>query len=222
MRDSDNNEVKNWRPLVVGALIAILVIGVIVWGALRMMANSKVAPPPRAQKIIVMPQQAPPPPPPPPKEEPPPPPEQPKIEEPTPQEEPQEQDQEQNDEPPPGDDLGVDAEGSGSGDGFGLVGKKGGRGLIGGGDRNRWFAGQVQQDLQRQLADNEKARAAKYGVVVKLWFKSDGSVDRYEMAGTVGDKQSEAALRSVLDKLRLSETPPEDMPQPLKLRIVSR
>ena len=201
--------------------IGLAVVGLVIFGALRMMANSKTAPPPREQQIMIMPQQAPPPPPPPPKEEPPPPPEEQKIEEPPPEAPPQEE-ADASDEPPPGDELGVDGEGSGSGDGFGLVGKKGGRGLIGGGDRNRWFAGQVQQDLQRQLAESEDARAAKYAVVVRLWFRPDGQVERYELSGTVGDRKSEAALKSVLDQLRLGSNPPEDMPQPLKLRIVSR
>lgn len=202
-------------------VVGLLFVALVIYGALRMMANSKTAPPPREQQIMIMPQQAPPPPPPPPKEEPPPPPEDQKIEEPPPEAPPQEE-AEASDEPAPGDDLGVDGEGTGSGDGFGLVGKKGGRGLIGGGDRNRWFAGQVQQDLQRQLAENEAARAAKYAVVVRLWFRPDGQVERYELSGTVGDRKSEAALKGVLDQLRLGSSPPEDMPQPLKLRIVSR
>lgn len=221
MQDQEDNEARSWRPLMIGGLIASAVIGLVIYGALQMMANAKAPPPPREQKITVMPQQAPPPPPPP-RDEPPPPPDEQKMEDPTPRDEPQEQEPDQADEPPPGEDLGVDADGAGSGDSFGLVGHKGGKGLIGGGDRNRWFAGQVQQDLQRQLADSEKARAAKYAVVVKLWFHADGGVDRYEMAGIVGDKKSESALRAVLDQLRLQATPPQDMPQPLKLRIVSR
>lgn len=221
-RDHDKPEARNWRPLAIGLLVGCALVALIIYGALRLMANSKASPPPREQQIMIMPQQAPPPPPPPPpKEEPPPPPEEQKIEEPPPEAPPQEE-ADASDEAPPGDELGVDGEGSGSGDGFGLVGKKGGRGLIGGGDRNRWFAGQVQQDLQRQLAENEEARAAKYAVVVRLWFKPDGQVERYELNGTVGDRQSEAALKRVLDQLRLGSAPPEDMPQPLKLRIVSR
>ena len=59
---------------------------------------------------------------------------------------------------PPGDELGLDAEGGAGSDGFGLRAKKGGRGLIGGGDRNRWYEGQVQRDLflsEEQLAQSD-------------------------------------------------------------------
>ncbi|HAZ42809.1 MAG TPA: TonB-dependent receptor, partial [Methylococcaceae bacterium] len=40
---------------------------------------------------------------------------------------------EQAEEPPPGENLGVDADGAAGGDSFGLVGKKGGSGFLGGG-----------------------------------------------------------------------------------------
>jgi len=210
---------RNWRGLATALAIGGVVLGLIVYGALRMMKNSATAPPPREQKIIVMPRQEPPPPPPPPPEQPPPEPE--KIEEPIPEEEPLPE-PDAADEPAPGDDLGVDAEGSGTGDGFGLVGKKGGRGLIGGGDRNRWYAGVVQQDLQRALMANDAARGAKYSVVVRLWFEPDGRLSRFELGGSLEDARSEAALREVLDGLRASNPPPADMPQPMKLRIVSR
>jgi outer membrane biosynthesis protein TonB len=220
MPQDDRAEKRNWRGLAVAIAIGLVLVGLLVFGALRMMRNSELAPPPKEQQIIVMPRTEPPPPPPPPPEQPPPPEEE-KLEEPVPEEEPTPE-PDAADEPAPGDDLGVDAEGSGSGDGFGLVGKKGGRGLIGGGDRNRWYAGIVQQDLQRRLMESEDARKAKYAVVIRLWFSPEGSVSRFELAGATGDPASEEALRAVLGKLRLDRPPPENMPQPMKLRIVSR
>ena len=222
MRVDEKPEPRQWRGLLAGGLVAVVLVALLIYGALRMMANSTLAPPPRQQKIVVMPQHEPPPPPPP-KDEPPPPPEPEKIEQQLPEEQPPPEAPPESDEPPPGDDLGVDAEGSGTGDGFGLVGKKGGRGLIGGGgDRNRWFAGEVQQDLQRQLADNDEVRGAKYRVEIKLWFTSDGRVERFELQGTTGDARSTAALRQVVEHLKASHSPPESMQQPMKLRIVSR
>ena len=218
--DDKPGEPRNWRSLAGGLVLGVAVLGLLVFGALRMMKNSSLPPPPREQMITVLPQ-TPPPPPPPPKEEPPPPEEQPKIEEPTPKDEPQ-QDEAAADDAPAGDDLGVDAAGSGSGDGFGLVGKKGGRGLVGGGDRNRWFAGRVQQELQRSLAENEAMRGLKYSMVVKLWFRTDGGVERFDLQGLLPDSKSDAAFREVVGNLKLAEAPPEDMPQPVRLRVVSR
>lgn len=126
-----------------------------------------------------------------------------------------------SDEPPPGDDLGLDADGVAA-DGFGLTAKKGGRGLIGGGDRNRWYAGVIQRDLQGSLADNDDARGAKYSVVVKLWISADGKVERFEIGDSTGDDESDKALRETLSGLHLSDSPPEEMPQPVRLRVVSR
>lgn len=218
MTRGDVRERRNLPAVVAGTLIGIAIIALIVFGALRMMRNSSVAPPPTVQKIVVMPRQELPPPPPPPEEQPPP--EEEKIEEPVPEEEPVEP--EPNEEPAPGDDLGVDADGAGDGDGFGLVGKKGGRGLIGGGDQNRWYASMVQQDLQRRLMDDERARKGRYAVVIRLWFTPDGHVLRYEISGRTGDEISESGLRAVLDSTRMESAPPDGMPQPMKLRIVSR
>lgn len=220
MAEGERAGKRNWRGLAAALAVGLVLVGLVVFGALRMMRNSKIAPPPKEQQIMVMPRAEPPPPPPPPPEQPPPPEEDP-VQEPVPEEEPTPE-PEASDEPPTGEDLGVDAEGSGSGDGFGLVGKKGGRGLIGGGDRNRWYAGVVQQDLQRRLMESEAARRAKYAVVIRLWFTADGTVSRYELSGSTGDTASEEALRSVLGALRLDRAPPENMPQPMKLRIVSR
>jgi protein TonB len=211
-------EKRHWRVLAGALAVGLVVLGLIVFGAWRMMKNSELAPPPREQKIMVMPRQPPPPPPPPPEQ---PPPEPEKVDEPLPEEEPLPE-PDAADEAPPGEDLGVDAEGSGTGDGFGLVGRKGGRSLLGGGDRNRWYAGVVQQDLQRALMANDSARGAKYSVVVKLWFEADGRLSRFELAGPIEDAGSEVALREVLGGLRASNPPPDGMPQPMKLRIVSR
>ncbi|MBM4228914.1 MAG: TonB-dependent receptor [Gammaproteobacteria bacterium] len=220
MSRDDRSEKRNWKVIAAALGIGLVLVGLFVFGALRMMRNSELAPPPKEQQIIVMPRAEPPPPPPPPPEQPPPPEEE-KVEEPVPEEEPTPE-PDAADDAPAGDDLGVDAEGSGSGDGFGLVGKKGGRGLIGGGDSNRWYAGIVQQDLQRRLMESDAARKAKYAVIIRLWFNPDGAVSRYELAGSTGDAESEQALRAVLAKLRLDRPPPENMPQPMKLRIVSR
>jgi protein TonB len=209
-----------WRrrgPLI-GGFGLLLVCAIIAYYALRGLQGGGVPEPPKVQEISLV--QPPPPPPPPPKlEEPPPPEEQVDIPEPEPEPVPEEA---AADEPPPGEDLGLDAEGVAGADGFGLRAKKGGRGIIGGGDRNRWYAGVIQRDLQGSLAGNDEARGAKYSVIVKLWISADGRVERFELSDSTGDDSSDAALRETLSGLRLSDAPPADMPQPVKLRVVSR
>jgi TonB family protein len=137
---------------------------------------------------------------------------------------------EQVEEAPANDQLGLDAEGSGSGDGFGLAAKKGGKEIteLGGPVTvNRaqfaWFTGLVQSHLQEHFHKNDKLRASDYRVVVRVWFAPDGRVDRYELVGSSGSSDVDKSLQLALDAMpRLQQAPPEDMPQPVKLRVTSR
>lgn len=126
-----------------------------------------------------------------------------------------------NNEPPPDDAVGSNL-GPGN-DGFGL-GKGNGSGRIGGGgSRFGWYASILQQTLQDQLARNEKAKQGDYKVMVKIWVSPTGVLERYELMNSSGTAEVDAALRQILAGLReLREAPPPDMPQPIKLRIVSR
>ncbi len=181
---------------------------------------------PSVQTIAVL---RPPPPPPPPKPEEKPP--EPELKEevklPDPEPKPQEA---QNDQPPPGADLGLDADGSGAGDGFGLVGKKGGQDIttIGGGggasrDQFAFFANMVQAHLQDALSRNRKLRSADYMVVLKVWFAKDGRVERTELSGSSGDGDIDQQIQTTLaEAAPLRQPPPADMPQPVRLRLVSR
>ena len=214
---SEEESFLHRRGPMLGGIGVLLVFALAGYFAVRSLKGTVPPVPPKIQEISLV--QPPPPPPPPPKLEEPPPPEQ-VIEEPKPEPEPQAETP--PDEAPAGNDLGLDAEGVAGADGFGLRAKKGGRGLIGGGDRNRWYAGLIQRDLQSQLADNDAARGSKYAVVVKLWISADGRIERFELMDSTGDAKSEAALRKTLSGLRLNEAPPTDMPQPVKLRVVSR
>lgn len=125
-------------------------------------------------------------------------------------------------EPPPG--L-TSSLGPGDGGGFGLAAGDGkGTGRIGGGGNPfNWYASLLQQALQDQLASNEKAKDAVYKVLVKVWVSASGKVERYEVMNSSGNKEVDITLRTILSSLsELKEAPPPDMPQPLKLRIVSR
>lgn len=217
---------KTWLrylPLGIGGVLIVLIAVAVYF--LKDLFEKPVQTKKQVQQITVI--QPPPPPPPPPPEEKPPEPEikEEKIEEPEPEPEPEPE--QQADEPPPGEDLGVDAEGAAGSDAFGLVGKKGGRGLIGGGGGNAiiWYG----QQLQRQIADElreklsqSKARNKKISVIANIWIGADGSVSRAELASSSGDGDVDEALRSALGTLRSRlKAPPENMPQPVKIRIRS-
>jgi protein TonB len=132
--------------------------------------------------------------------------------------------------PPPGDKLALDAEGSSSSDGFGLAARKGGQDLLTvgkgtGGERAQfgWYTGRLQRHLQEELAKREDLKKSDYRVVVRIWLARDGRVERAEVAGSSGNADTDQAIREALGRVSsLAEAPPDNMPQPIRLRITSR
>ena len=218
-------DIRTRKVLLRGVLLVLLCvfIGLIVWFVRSMMSDGK---PTRRQAVQQISLLKPPPPPPPPKpEEKPPEPEikkeEVKIDEPK---QPDEAPKPAENEPPAGKDLGVDADGAAGGDNFGLVGRKGGRDLLGGvGGKYAGFSNLLRQQIQASLARDKQLRALDYKVVVKLWLSREGRVERYELAGSTGNPDTDKAINQALANLpSMHESPPEDMPQPVKLRVTSR
>lgn len=203
----------------VPAIVGVVFVGVIGTAAvvfIRDMLSSATPPKKSVQQITLLQ----PPPPPPPKVEPEPEPEveEVKVEEPEPEPVPDD-----SNEPAPGEDLAVDADGGAGGDGFGLLGKKGGRSLLGSGSGFGWFATQVKSDVQDMLNNREDIRKKRYSVKVNLWVDPDGSVRNVEMIGSSGNAELDRSLRVALKQItQLKTRPPEELPQPIRLRIASR
>ena len=217
--DYEESKLRRLAP-VLGGVAVLMVLGVLGYAAVNSLGGTAPPQQPAIQEISLI--QPPPPPPPPPKMEEPPPPEMEEVEVPEPEPEPI-ADEAPADEPLPGDDLGLDADGVAGADGFGLRAKKGGRGLIGGGDPNRWYAGVIQSDLQSWLAEIEDIRKGRYAAVVKIWISDDGAVQDAELIQGTGDTGLDSAIERALSAgFRISRSPPEDMPQPVRLRITSR
>ena len=217
--DEDESFLRRFGPLLGGLVVVSVAMGGIYF-FFSAMGGTQAPRPPDIQQISLV--QPPPPPPPPPEMEEPPPPEMEEVEIDEPEPEPLADDS-AADEPLPGDDLGLDAEGVAGSDGFGLKAKKGGRSLIGGGDRNKWYAGVIQTDLQALLAEIDEIRQGRYAVVVRIWIAEDGQVEDVELVCSTGNQDVDQAIRETLaGGLRLSRSPPEDLPQPIRVRITSR
>ncbi len=117
-----------------------------------------------------------------------------------------------------GNDLGLDAEGTAGGDGFGLVARKGGRGIVGGG-----YGALVVQEINALLVDDDRLKSKEYTVILKLWISETGEIERYKIQHKSGDEAVEAMLQTALARLgSVSEGPPLELPQPIRLRIKSR
>jgi hypothetical protein len=214
-RDPDESRYHRWMP-VAGAVALVLVLGGAGAALIKKMSGKGAPAQPLVQQISIV---LPPPPPPPPKlEEPEPEPEPLELEEPEPQ--PVADDSSEA----PGEELGLDADGVAGADGFGLRAKKGGRGLLGGGDPYAWFAGILQRDLQAVLSGDDEIRAlGEYAVVVSISLSEDGYVQETRLeSGSNNPRLDEALRRALSAGVRLSRQPPEDLPQPIRLRITSR
>ena len=203
-------------PLLIGGIfLLILVVGVVI--LIKKFLDNPDRPNTRRVQQISLIKPAEPPPPPPPEEKPPEVKEEVKLDEPPPP-------QQQAEAPPPGANLGLDADGKGNGDSFGLVGNKGGRELTIGGNGSRFggYLGGLQKNIRDELARNEKLRKGEYKAEVAIWIGRNGSVERFELLGTSGEPEVDAAMKKVLGSIRQFDEPPSDMPQPVKLRISSR
>lgn len=119
-----------------------------------------------------------------------------------------------------GSELGMDADGSAGGDGFGLVARKGGKGLLGGGSP---YAVEVQGVITDVLSANDSLRHMSYVAVLKLWIDESGKLKRYEIQQREGNPDVQKLLQTALASVdRFDNPPPLEMPQPIKLRIKSQ
>lgn len=212
---------KRHIPKIVGTLVVVAVSVFMIRVVMNFLDTPSTPSKKGPQQITLI---QPPPPPPPPEVKPPEPEveEEVKIEEVIPEEALPE---EASDEPPPAADLGVDAEGGAGGDSFGLIGRKGGRGLLAGagGDPFVVYASRLQKNIEDMLSEDPEVRRKAYSVVAKIWVDLNGRIERAELAGSTGDSGMDAKLESSLNALpSLAAMPPPDMPQPIRLRISSR
>lgn len=170
--------------------------------------------------IRILPDTPPPPPPPPPREQPKEQPKEMKVEPPKPQEAP----------PAPAEALKMEGA---AGDGAspfaaGTVTSEyqGGETRIGGRDSTYQFAfytEQIKTLIEETLAKDKQLANGQYRVVIRIWLRPDGSPERVELGGSSGDPATDELIKAALATMpSLSSRPPEDMPQPVRLRITAK
>jgi periplasmic protein TonB len=126
-----------------------------------------------------------------------------------------------DDQPSPGE-LGTDEDGAGAGDGFGILGRKGGRGLLDGNPYG-WYTSQMQKAIYDALYENQKIRKKRYTIIVSIWLEGSGKIKKIELQNSSGDKEIDKEINTTLKTLSaMMESPPDQMPQPINLRIASR
>lgn len=133
-------------------------------------------------------------------------------------------DQPRDEGPPAGEQLGLDADGGAGGDGFGLAARKGGRDITtlgGGGSRLGWFSKLISRQLEDALKRAKSLQGKEYQVTAQLWIDGSG-ITRVRLDKGTGNTELDEILRREMLGLTLREAFPEDIPQPVKLRVVSR
>jgi periplasmic protein TonB len=210
---------KNRHLPVVIVGLSVSLVGVGAFALVRSFLNSA---PGQPQTVVQEIHLIRPPPPPPDLPPPPPPPPEEKVNVPQPEKQPNPT---PNNQPPPGEHLGLDAAGGAGSDAFGLYGNPGGRDLIGGagGSAYVWYAGILKNDILNLLQDDPAIRKGSYAVSVKLWLRNDGTVERFRLAQSTGDRARDQELEKRLSELtRISQAPPADTPQPITVEITTR
>lgn len=135
--------------------------------------------------------------------------------------------QTQSDGPAPGDQLGLDAEGGAGGDAFGLAARKGGRDITtlgsGGVDRQGWYGRVIARHFEEGLRRAKELNGSTFNVVLNVWFDDAGRVRQVRLARGSGDGEVDRVIQEELHNLPpLREALPEDLPQPVRVRVASR
>jgi len=215
---NQNPPPRRWLKIAVLAVLGVALLGLIGWGVMSLMGGKSGKP--RKPPVVTLLPDKPPPPPPPPKEE--------KKPEP-PKENPKDVKVEPLKEAPqPAQNEPLKMEGAaGDGDsafGSGTVGREYTGGNIGAtGAVQGMYAGRLQRHLQEQLSRNRKLKESDYRVTVRVWLRRDGSVEKADLAQSTGNSTLDEVLReALLQVAAMREAPPENMPQPIRIRVTAR
>ena len=217
MEESIGDRRRNFVLLVASGIAILAVIAFGLYSLSGGSGGSKPKPP----KISLIPL-TPPPPPPPPKEE----------KKPEPPKEQREVKMEQpqlKDAPPPDQTLKMEGPAGNSPSGIqaGTVSNENLSNIGGTGNRAgnpfAFYTSMLQQQLQSEFSRNQKLRNGDYRALIRIWIAKDGSISRYELAGSSGNAQTDELIKSALASMPpFRDPPPDTMPQPVRLRITSR
>ncbi|MBZ0068514.1 MAG: energy transducer TonB, partial [Thiobacillus sp.] len=100
-----------------------------------------------------------------------------------------------------------------------------GIGIGGGGpgdERRNWYSRMISRQLEDDLKRARRLQGKDYRVVAQIWFNLAGAVSRVVLDKGTGDVELDEALRQEILQVSLRDPLPNDIPQPVRLRVVSR
>jgi len=206
---------KKWLHWALLGGLGLALLALMGWGVLSLM-NGKTDKPKKQPKISLLPDR--PPPPPPPKDE----------RKPEPPKDTKEVKAESPKEPmPQAENEPLKMEGE-AGDGpsafaAGSVSKDYVGGSVGGRMQQGLFSGRLQRYLQDELNRNRKLKQSDYRVSLRVWLTKDGAIQRVELAQSTGSEAIDELLKqTLLQAAAMREAPPENLPQPINIRVTAR
>lgn len=92
-----------------------------------------------------------------------------------------------------------------------------------GGLQHAFFSNALQRHIQEELARNRKVKLGDYRVTVNIWIADNGSIRRAELTSSTGSPATDDALRAAFADIGpIRSSVPDNLPQPIKLRITNR
>ena len=84
------------------------------------------------------------------------------------------------------------------------------------------YANLLKGNLHRHFNRNAELRRRRYTVELSIWVAGGGEIQRFELIGSTGDGDMDAAIKKAMSSLAsFKQSPPANMPQPIRLRIVT-
>lgn len=85
------------------------------------------------------------------------------------------------------------------------------------------YTSKIKSRIEDALNSDKDLYSASYRVEVYIWLTSDGRIDKLELHKPSGVVATDELIRTALATVKsIGESPPADMPQPVKLRITSK
>ncbi|HSH86062.1 MAG: TonB C-terminal domain-containing protein [Methylophilus sp.] len=92
-----------------------------------------------------------------------------------------------------------------------------------GGVKYRWYAGLVKSQIERAIERDKKLTQGQYKIVVSVWLKPNGQFERLSVEQSDTTPEIEQGIREALNDLpAMQESPPENMPMPIRMRISAK
>lgn len=84
------------------------------------------------------------------------------------------------------------------------------------------YSNLLKGEVQRYLSGNPALRRRQYTIELRVWVAANGALSRYELVGSTDDGDTDDAIRRAMAGLSgFKDLPPPNMPQPIRLRVVT-